>query len=284
MAVDAYNAASLTTSKLVSPMMVRTYKFLQTDASTATALTRIQIVASDHGGNTATLPTTNNVTLTAPTDVAGGLIDYDAGAIAGDATAKAADRKVFTAFAASARESGGTVTLKATASGRHFKAPTPAVLGDNPATTDVVETDFEITAAVPGEQGLRDNPLSRVDFYATVDTEDGGNGRDALKYIGSVSGPGAEDYDADIDGDAATTDPDSRRYIYSLEMSKADFLAIVGGKDDYGTADDGETAATDDSSTDTVGPTEGAIFAFGVQDEKTGVAFRPAGVDLYVKK
>ena len=30
---------------------------------------------------------------------------------------------------------------------------------------------------------------------------------------------------------------DSRRFIYTLEMSAADFLAIVGGKGDFGEAD-----------------------------------------------
>ena len=41
---------------------------------------------------------------------------------------------------------------------------------------------------------------ARLDFYAAVATA-GGNGREALKYIGSVNGAtaGEEDFDADLD-------------------------------------------------------------------------------------
>ena len=197
--------------------------------------------------------------------------DITAGEIAADATATADDRKVFLTLTAAASVKSGTVELKATASGTHFLAPTPQELGDNPDTPDTVETDFEITAAAVGAQGLRDNPLTRVDFYAAVNAEDGGNGRTALKYIGSVNGgtAGAEDFDADT---TDTTPLDSRRFIYELKMSAADFLAIVGGDDDYGVANE----------TDGVQDTEGAIIAIGVGDNEN-VGFSSAAVELVVE-
>ena len=214
----------------------------------------------------------NGFNLTAGTiDVAD---NADAEAIAN--AVEASDRRVFQSLTAAAGVKSGTVELKATATGTLFTAPTPAVLGDDPSTTDVTETDFVTTAAVDGTQGLRNNPLTRVDFYAAVNAAAGGNGRTALKYIGSVDGDlaGAEDFEADPTADA-DTDPDSRRYIYSLEMSAADFLAIVGGDGDYG--------ADDETPNDVVDDTDGAIIAIGVGDNEN-VGFSSAAVELTVKE
>ena len=66
------------------------------------------------------------------------------------------------------------------------------------------------------------------------------NGREALKYIGSVNGAAAGAEDGNFD---AAMMPPMTRWTSAdtpteLEMSKADFLAIVGGKGDYGVAED----------------------------------------------
>ena len=109
-----------------------------------------------------------------------------------------------------------------------------------------------------------------MDFYASV-ARDGGDGDDALKYIGSIDGAvaGAVDVDTDDDG----TD-DTRRFIYELEISKAAFLAKVGGDDNYGntTFDGTATAAS-----------EGTYIAFAVKDDK-GIALQTTAAELYVKK
>ena len=266
-AVDAYNASSLTTSKLNPSLMAQTYQFLQRSGGDAVVntLASIGVVARDHGGavsgtnGQSRAPSAFSTSLTAPTGT--DLFDFTANPIGSDGNVTAddvsgvdaSDRKVFQTFEATAKESRGTVTLEAKATGTLFKMPVAGRAADPDATPPVTAI-----AHVVGAEGLRDNPLTRVDFYATVDN-DGGNGRDALKYIGSVSGSsaGAEDFDANTDNDDTTTDNDSRRYIYSLAISKADFLAIVGGKGDYGEAEDGDADTTIDDTD------EGAIIAFG---------------------
>ena len=66
------------------------------------------------------------------------------------------------------------------------------------------------------------------------------NGNDALKYIGSVNGAAAGSQDGNFD--AATVPPMTRwtraDTSTELEMSRADFLAIVGGKGNYGVTAD----------------------------------------------
>ena len=275
-AVDAYNADDLTKTTLASSFMAHAFQAIQTGAG-ITNLTSIGVFARDNAGG---------VSAGALGDGAGGAVtitpalaltvadngfDISADALPGADGSDADDRKVFQTLVAAAGVKSEMVELKATATGTLFTAPTPAVLGDNPATTDVVETDFEITAAVDGVQGLRDNPISRVDFYAAVNAEDGGNGRTALKYIGSVNGATAGAEDFDTEGSAAGID--SRRYIYELKMSAADFLAIVGGDDDYGADDDN----------DTVDDTDGAIIAIGVGDNEN-VGFSSSAVELTVEE
>ena len=55
-----------------------------------------------------------------------------------------------------------------------------------------------------------------------IDGEDNANGDDVvLKYIGSVDGSAAaaQDFDDNVDADDATTDNDSRKYIYAMTIS-----------------------------------------------------------------
>ena len=282
--VDAYNADDLTQSKLESPYMVHTYRFLQTGPTAATALTGIRVVARDHGANADTILHTFDPALTAPATVADGLLDLAPTAIDAPDQAASPDQafpdSAYTVFdsmsVAAASKSGGTVELTATVSGPLFVKPlitTPFSDNDTPDDT----TDD--TAQVLGQatEGLRDNPLTRVDFYAVVAGTTDGTTADALKYIGSASGgsAGADDYDGDpAAGDGSN---DRRRYIYQLEMSKADFLANVGVDDDFGVAEaDGATDITVEAN-------EGAILAFGVRDN-TGVAVQLGVSDLFVKE
>ena len=274
--VDAYNADDLTTSTLASDLKVKAYQAIQTDGTTLNDLASISVWARDHG-DSISADALGSPTAHGMTAEANGFDIRTAGAdgIGADSTAVAADYKVFQTFAAdSTRVTGSTVTLKATLEGTHFDAPTPTVRGDNPATTDVVETDFVITAGVAGTEGLRDNPVTRVDFYAKVARDDGavdGVGNDALQYIGSIDGAvaGALDFDSDDDGTN-----DSRRFIYELEISRTDFLAKVGGDGDYGAS-----AAFDGAATDAA---DGAYVAFAVKDDK-GIALQTAAGELYVK-
>ena len=152
------------------------------------------------------------------------------------------------------------ITLRATATGTLFTAPIPTVRGDNP-DTDAVETNFEVTPGVAGTQGLRDNPITRVDFYAAVAAIDGGAGTGFFKFIGSVPGSAAGAHDVTVN------DNDVRQYIYEMEISKAAFLAIAGD-------DDGDFGAED---------TAGSITAFAVKDNK-GVAMATNGAALTVSE
>ena len=206
------------------------------------------------------------------------IIDENDLVILPDAAVGPSDNKVFQDFTVTAKEDGGTVELEARASGLLFIAPVEAVpaVVDNAETPDVDET---AAAVLPenGQKGLRDNPISRVDFYAAVNATDGSDGSTALKFIGSVNGAsaGAEDYDSREIGDVDFVANNSRRFIYTLEMSAADFLAIVGGKGDYGEAD------ADEGEADAVASDEGAIVAFAVKDNK-GVALASPATDLFV--
>ena len=286
-AVDAYNADDLTTSTLASSFTAQTFQGIQT-AGDITSLASIGVFARDNadrlsagalvGDGTDAVAVTFDPVLSVDDDgfdITAGTIDVadDDNAAAVADSVDAGDRKVFQTLTADAGVKSGTVELEATATGTLFTAPTAAVFGDDPGTTDVVETDFVTTDAVDGTQGLRDNPISRVDFYAAVDAEDGGNGRTALKFIGSVNGAtaGAEDFDSEDGTDDGTND--SRRYIYSLEMSEAAFLAIVGGDDDYG----------EDGTGDALEDVEGAIIAIAVGDNEN-VGFSSAAVALVVEE
>ena len=123
----------------------------------------------------------------------------------------AKDRKIFETFVAKAEVDDGVVKLTATASGELFLAPidaaepVPAVQDDPMTDADETVEAKDAVVAVDGSQGLKDNPISRVDFYAVVATDkDAGNGRDALKFIGSMPGAAAGAVDYDSDGMATT--------------------------------------------------------------------------------
>ena len=275
-AVDAFNAPALSTEAL-APIMVRTYQAIQT-AENITNLASIGVFARDHGDNTSVgaLTTGRNEGNTAGAFVFNPALnltiaedgfnltatvidvaeDADAAAVT---TALAALEpsayKVFQTLVATAKVKSGTVTLTATATGDQFKAPVAATTGNSDAQD--------------GAHGLRDNPLTRVDFYAAVDT-DGGNGREALKYIGSVDGATAGAEDGDFDEETANME---RRFIYSLEISAPVFLEIVGGEGDYG---------VDDENT-SVDATDGAIIAIGVREDDQAVGFSSSAVELTVK-
>ena len=124
--------------------------------------------------------------------------------------ASAGDSKIFQTFTAdSTSVASGVVRLEARAIGTlGFLAVTPAIAADPEMRTLRPQSTLlpngwhveYIGSVSGGMQGLRDNPLSRVDFYAAVDTDGGArvtDGTSALKYIGSVSGAtaGAIDYD-----------------------------------------------------------------------------------------
>ena len=258
--VDAYNARDLTQSTLAPSLMAHSFRALQS-GTTFENLSSIQVFARDHAG-VVSAGAASPVDPVAPDLGEADGFDLSAATIPADADVEGSDRKVFQTFVVTAEEDGGTVEIEATASGTLFEAPTPEV----PEDPDTEATEF--VAGEEGQQGLRDNPISRVDFYAAVNMEDGSNGRDALKFIGSVPGASAGAEDEVVDGTAM------RNYIYSMEMSAADFLAIVGGKGDYGEAD-----GTDGN----IGADEGAIVAFAVSDNM-GVALYAPPVALVVEK
>ena len=257
--VDAYNAASLTQSTLASALKVQSYQRIQGGAF----IESIKVEATDHGTGDATAPPDDVTPVVTEADAeADGFAQQDAEVIGADITVESVDTRVFQGFADTVTMKSDVITLRATATGTLFKAPKPTVFGDNP-DTDMVETDHVVTAGVAGMQGLRDNPITRVDFYAAVAPGGGAglppNTTDALllMFIGSVGGDaaGAEDFASDVEG----TVNDSRRYIYEMKISEDDFLAMVGDDDgDYG---------------------DGEIVAFAVKDNK-GIALSGGGEDL----
>ena len=265
--VDAYNASVLTTS-LMESHMVRTYRLLQPVTGSTTDLASIAVLATDHGGESASAVSGLSASGLTGFDLTPGEIGSSRITAADVAGVTDDDKKVFTSFTLTSPDStvssGGTVELHATASGRHFIMPVVAV-ADDASTPNIDET----VAEVVGREGLRDNPISRVDFYAAVDRQVGSDGNEALKYIGSVSGSsaGPEDFDSDDDNTN-----DSRRYVYTLQMTAADFLAIVGGNRDYGAGTPNDSFAKGD----------GAIVAFAVKDNK-GVALYSAPMEFLVE-
>ena len=186
------------------------------------------------------------------------------------ATAKSS--RTFTADSTSV--ASGVVRLEARAIGTlGFEAPTPAIAADEDATPAIAGRRWRCL----GTQGLRDNPLSRVDFYAAVDT-DGGARVDGGWHVGTqVHRFGERCYrwrnrlrwrlpSDDNPDEPDTTDNDTRAFIYFLEMSEADFLAIVGGKGDYGAAPEND---------DTVSPTRGSYRCLrGEGQQGRGLWFR----------
>lgn len=277
--VDAYNAASLTTATLATSFSAAAYRAIQSSETAIADLETVAVFARDNADNLSTgaLVAGQGGTVAASgLTVADNGFDLNAGQIDAPDQAASVDQvfpdsayTVFQTLAASTDVDDGVVELTATATGTLFVKPTVTTEFSDGGTPDDT-TDDTAQVLSQATEGLRDNPISRVDFYAAVDT-DGGNGREALKYIGSVNGAtaGAEDFDTEGSAEGI----DSRRYIYTLEISEADFLEIVGGDADYGQDDDN----------DTVDATDGAIVAFAVKDDK-GVALSSSAAELTVEK
>ena len=276
--VDAYNAPSLTQAALASDLKAKSYRALQADndaeGATLTNLNSLVVVSSDHGGQKSATAAPAAGTGLVPADFAG--FDLSASDIGSTGTVAAADiegieasdYKTFTAFTAEADQSGGDVEVTVEASGRFFTMPVVEVVEvvADPNADPPVEAVAPV-AEVVGNEGLRDNPLTRIDFYATTTTfdidVDDDTDETTLKYIGSVDGAaaGAQDFDANIDGDAATTANDSRKYIYTMTISEAALADAVGSKGEY----------------------TGHIVAFGVKDDK-GAALSAPAVPVTIEK
>ncbi|MDE2823267.1 MAG: hypothetical protein OXK79_07155, partial [Chloroflexota bacterium] len=124
-----------------------------------------------------------------------------------------------------------------------------AVAGsDNDTPADATDD----TNAAAGEEGLVDNPVSRVDFYALVALKNRSTTNttnrvppvvevatatdaEALVLIASVSAAGAEDFTHN-NGTTANTDAAraddyaARRYVWSADVGAAEVLAAIGSK------------------------------------------------------
>ena len=271
--VDGYNAAGLTQATLAPALTAKSYRVLQASDQPAAAelenINSLGVVAIDHGGQKSDAPSEN--TALAPTGLS---FDLEASEIEandeGVASVVDSDRETFTGFAAEVDQSGGDVEVTVKASGRFFVMPVVEVgeVTAEPTATPPVEA-VEGVDPVTGSEGLRDNPLTRIDFYATTETfdidgMDNDNGDDVvLKYIGSMDAAtaGARDYDANIDNNAATTDNDSREYIYTMTISESALADMVGSKGEY----------------------TGHIVAFGVKDDK-GAALSAPAVPVEIEK
>ena len=173
----------------------------------------------------------------------------------------AANPECFTSFRAFIEEDDDTdlavtveddevVELRATVAGQWFVEAVEEV--EAVEATDDTEA-IEAEDAVPGMDGLRDNPLSRVDFYATVVTGDAGTDDQpnddpiVLHFVASAPALAGvlTDYDS---GDDDTND--ARRFTYSADLTAAAFRAAVGIDED-----------DDDNYV-------GVIVAFAVKDNK----------------
>ena len=266
--VDAYNAdGDLSKNKLEPSFQVETFRGLQADGGAITALQSIGVVATDHGGNdsgTSGLPT-----LTPALELDGkGLLMRTAAEFSfedQDMDDALAHDEVFQSFSAMETSvEDDVIELRAKIEGTTgFKKAVEAVEADGTVVPAV-----EGAPEVRGMEGLVNSPVSRVDFYAAVrlrketsdpnDVDDRvppvpyGAGLEALVFIGSVDAAAAVDND----------DGTSREYFWEVDVSRADFLAAVGGTGDY---------------------EEGDIIAFFVNSD--GVALHSAAAtDVTVEK
>ncbi len=285
-AVDDYNSADLTQSLLTSPpvtMMV--FRALQAgEPSTApAAIDSIRVVATDQSGKYGSAsneePAGNDAFIEG-LDRFGfqtALDNLDAGEEEGDFDDEDllySRDEVFQDFNLADDESDDdTLELRAEIVGTAGYTEAEAEILDDDDTPDVDEAE----AAVPGVEGLVDNPVSRVDFYAAVALEpDGadeqddpndvppevvGPGTEALVFIGSSSAAGAEDFDATPDDEGG----ESRRYVWALDMSGAAFLEALG--------EDANEAPDTDGYT---------IVAFAVNSD--GVAISAVAANVGVEK
>ena len=263
-AVDAYDAATLTDSDLVQPE-VPAYLYLQgvdaddgavavltaTDGDLTDAnnhLDMIEVEVRDQSGKSISdrdAPRLPDLELTDGFRAACGATVADPEE-AGEFLA--ADKDCFDIFRIFIEEDDGltmvkldvddgdVVELKAIVAGvGDFKATTASVAADDDATPPVVAV-----AAAPGEHGLTDNPLDRVDFYATVVIGDGDdddtNNPVVLRFIASAPGFGAfveteNEEDGTVSDGDETLDEAVRIFNYSVDVDAAEFRAIVGTDD-----------------------------------------------------
>ena len=239
--VDAYNVdGDLSQSKLESPKVLTFRGLQQLDGTTITPLESLGIVATDHGGNESGA---NGIETTFNPSLAVALADKQllireattfTFAMQDEDDALAYD-EVFQSFSAmDTSVEDDVIELRAKIAGTvgYIAAKAP-VVADPGATTPV-----EAAEAVDGMEGLEDNPVSRVDFYAAVmlrdkSAGDGGGDRvppvpygaglEALVFIGSADAHAAKDILA------ANDEPAMREFAWVLDVSRADFLAAVGG-------------------------------------------------------
>ena len=277
--VDTYNGPALTQSHLASGVEVLTFRALQA-GTTITPLASLGIVGTDHGGNDSGSDGIAPLTFTpALTAAANGLPIRTATTFTfeqqEDDDAPAYD-EVFQRFSAEETSvEDNVIELRAEIIGTAgFSEAVEAVeeVEADPDATPPVEA-VEAAAEVPGNEGLVNNPVSRVDFYAAVALRDVsstnaalgdrvppvpyGNGMEALVFIGSANAAGAEDF-----ADADNNDEASRKYVWGVDVSTSDFLDAVGGEGNY---------------------TEGDIIAFAVNSD--GVALHTAAAtDVTVEK
>ena len=270
MGVDTYNGPELTQSHLESGFKVLTFRAVQ-DGTTVTELASIGIVATDHGGNNS--GSEGIATFNPPLNLDDMALLVRTATTFTFANQEADDApaydEVFQTFSASDTSvEDNVIELRAEIAGtRGYSAAVEAVVDDPDTTED------ETAAEVPGQEGLVDNPVSRVDFYAAVQLRDVsstntadrvppvpyGNGLEALVYIGSASAAGAEDF-----LDAGNADAPSRKYVWGIDVSRAAFLDAVGGENDYGATG-----------------TPGNIVAFAVTSD--GVALQATAVNVIVE-
>ncbi|MDE0248873.1 MAG: Ig-like domain-containing protein [Gammaproteobacteria bacterium] len=245
-AVDEYNSPDLTQSLLTTPpVTMQTYRAMQAAGPDAApnVIDSVRVVATDHGGENGSA---SNMSLgTATTLDRFGHKDAATGLAAGDGAGQFEDddltyarNEVFQTFTVVDDEDDeDTLELRATIEGTANYTVAVAAVEDDPATTDVDET----AAAIGGVEGLVDNPVSRVDFYAAVELKDtaganrvppapGGVGNEALLFLGSASAAGAEDFVDDQDNTDPADDVDMRKYVWGIDISAADFLEAVDGE------------------------------------------------------
>ena len=278
--VDEYNSPDLT-QNLLETVKMQVFRALQdgttgdsptSDTYAAEVLAEIKVVGTDQGGgnNAANNPSlgsaatsakfglgtarTSAFTTAEPTTAAdlttqeAAVEQWNDNKATDDSSIRYARNQVFQSFTVVDDEADDDVLeLRATISGSagYTKAVAGAV-----DDADTEDTD-EGKAAVAGVEGLEDNPVSRVDFYAAVDLKnvgttdvnrvppvpDGPNAtatdNEALVFLGSSNAAGAEDFVDDQDNADPADDVDMRKYVWGLDMSGADFVEIAGDEGNY---------------------------------------------------
>ena len=245
-AVDDYDSADLTQSRLTSPpLTMEVFRALQAGGpgDDPESLISIQVVATDHGGNHDMARSEQSGTETTSLDRFGVQTALENLAVGEDENefddedlTYSRDQVFQTSGVTDEENDADVLALRATILGTvGYTVAKDAVLGDDPDTDDAVEEDHVVTAAVMGVEGLKTNPVSRVDFYVAVDLKDvseanmtsrvppapNGFGDDALLFIGSTDAAGARGFD-----DEGTP---SLEYFWDLDMSGADLLELVDG-------------------------------------------------------